>query len=219
LTATWGRPGKPAAARAFCCPGPGGPPPSRPDPRIRLPGAVMADPADFPNLRLLDHPLVQHKLTLLRERSTPTAHFRRLLREIAMLMAYEVTRDLPLVTRRIETPRGALDGLAIAGKKLVVVPILRAGLGLADGLFEVIPSARVGHIGVYRDETTKRPVEYMVRLPDLTGRRVIVVDPMVATGNSLVYALDLLNRRGLADAHIRILALLAAPEGLARVAE
>ena len=179
----------------------------------------MADPADFPNLRLLDHPLVQHKLTLLRERSTPTAHFRRLLREIAMLMAYEVTRDLPLVTRRIETPRGALDGLAIAGKKLVVVPILRAGLGLADGLFEVIPSARVGHIGVYRDETTKRPVEYMVRLPDLTGRRVIVVDPMVATGNSLVYALDLLNRRGLADAHIRILALLAAPEGLARVAE
>src|SRR5690606_1041851 len=97
LTATWGRPGKPAAARAFCCPGPGGPPPSRPDPRIRLPGAVMADPADFPNLRLLDHPLVQHKLTLLRERSTPTAHFRRLLREIAMLMAYEVTRDLPLV--------------------------------------------------------------------------------------------------------------------------
>jgi uracil phosphoribosyltransferase len=130
-----------------------------------------------------------------------------------------VTRDLPLVTRRIETPRGALDGLAIAGKKLVVVPILRAGLGLADGLFEVIPSARVGHIGVYRDETTKRPVEYMVRLPDLTGRRVIVVDPMVATGNSLVYALDLLNRRGLADAHIRILALLAAPEGLARVAE
>ncbi|HEX7007414.1 MAG TPA: uracil phosphoribosyltransferase [Alphaproteobacteria bacterium] len=179
----------------------------------------MADAADFPNLRLLDHPLVLHKLTLLRERSTPTAQFRLLLREIAMLMAYEVTRDLPLVTRRIETPRGALDGLAIAGKKLVVVPILRAGLGLADGLFEVIPSARVGHIGVYRDETTKRPVEYMVRLPDLTGRRVIVVDPMVATGNSLVYALDLLNRRGLADAHIRILALLAAPEGLARVAE
>ena len=179
----------------------------------------MADPAEFPNLRLLDHPLILHKLTLLRERSTPTAQFRLLMREIAMLMAYEVTRDLPLVARRIETPRGTLDGPAIAGKKLVVVPILRAGLGLADGLYEVMPSARVGHVGVYRDETTKQPIEYMVRLPDLTGRQVILVDPMVATGNSLVYALDLLNRRGVADSRIRIMALVAAPEGMARVAE
>jgi uracil phosphoribosyltransferase len=179
----------------------------------------MADPADFPNLRLLDHPLLLHKLTLLRERATPMALFRRLLRECAMLMAYEVTRDLPVTERRVETPRGALDGPEIAGKKLVVAPILRAGLGMADGLFDIMPSARVGHIGVYRDEATKLPVEYLVRLPDLVGRQVIVVDPMVATGNSLAYALDLFNRRGVDDSRLRVMALLTAPEGLARVAE
>jgi len=178
----------------------------------------MADPADFPNLRLLDHPLIQHKLTLLRERATPTAEFRHLLREVAMLMAYEVTRDLPLTRRRVVTPRGAIDGPAIAGKKLIVVPILRAGLGLADGLFEVVPSARVGHIGLYRDEATTLPVEYLVRLPDPTGRQIILVDPMVATGNSLAYAIDLLNRRGVEDARIRVMALVVAPEGMARVA-
>jgi uracil phosphoribosyltransferase len=178
----------------------------------------VADPADFPNLRLLDHPLIQHKLTLLRERTTPTAEFRHILREVAMLMAYDVTRDLPLMRRRVETPRGAIDGPAIAGKKLIVVPILRAGLGLADGLFEVVPSARVGHIGLYRDEATTLPVEYLVRLPDPTGRQIILVDPMVATGNSLVYAIDLLNRRGVEDARIRVMALVVAPEGMARAA-
>jgi uracil phosphoribosyltransferase len=179
----------------------------------------MADPARFPNLHLVDHPLVQHKLTLMRERTTPTALFRTLLREIAVLMAYEATRDLPRTTRRIETPRGAIDGPAIAGKKLVVVPILRAGLGMADGLFEVMPSARVGHIGLYRDEATKLPVEYLVRLPDLAGRQVILVDPMLATGNSASFALDLLNRHGVEDARIRFMGLLAAPEGVERVAQ
>lgn len=178
----------------------------------------MADPSRFPNLHLVDHPLVQHKLTLMRERTTPTALFRTLLREIAVLMTYEATRDLPRATRRVETPRGAIDGPAIAGKKLVVVPILRAGLGMADGLFEVIPSARVGHIGLYRDETTKLPVEYLVRLPDLAGRQVILVDPMLATGNSAAFALDLLNRHGVEDARIRFMGLLAAPEGVERVA-
>lgn len=178
----------------------------------------MADPAQFPNLRVLDHPLIQHKLTLLRERATPTAEFRHLLREVAELMAYEVTRDLPITRRRIETPRGTLESAVIAGKKLVVVPILRAGLGLADGLFEVVPSARVGHIGLYRDETTKRPVEYLVKLPDLAGRQVILVDPMLATGHSAVYAMDLLNRLGVEDARIRFMGLVAAPEGVAQVA-
>jgi uracil phosphoribosyltransferase len=178
----------------------------------------MADPAPFPALRLLDHPLIQHKLTLLRERSTPTAEFRRLLREIGTLMAYEVTRDLPVARRRIETPRGTIDGTEIAGKKLVVVPILRAGLGFADGLFAVLPVARIGHIGVYRDEATTRPVEYLVRLPDLSGRQVILIDPMIATGHSLVHALNILNRHGAEDAAIRVMALLAAPEGMALVA-
>ncbi|HVO15920.1 MAG TPA: uracil phosphoribosyltransferase [Alphaproteobacteria bacterium] len=178
----------------------------------------MAEPSRFPNLRLVDHPLIQHKLTLMRERTTPTALFRTLLREIAVLMTYEVTRDLPRTTRRVETPRGTVDGPAIAGKKLVVVPILRAGLGMADGLFEVIPSARVGHIGLYRDETTKLPVEYLVRLPDMTGRQVILVDPMLATGNSASFALDLLNRHGVDDARIRFMGLLAAPEGVDKVA-
>ena len=178
----------------------------------------MVDPAQFPNLHVLDHPLIQHKLTLLRERATPTAEFRHLLREVAMLMAYEVTRDLPLTRRRIETPRGALNAPMIDGKKLVVVPILRAGLGLADGLFEVVPSARVGHIGIYRDEATKLPVEYLIRLPDLTGRQVILVDPMLATGHSAVHAMDLLNRLGVADARVRFMGLVAAPEGMARVA-
>jgi uracil phosphoribosyltransferase len=178
----------------------------------------MVDPSRFANLRLVDHPLIQHKLTLMRESATPTALFRTLLREIAVLMTYEVTRDLPRTTRRVETPRGTIDGPAIAGKKLVVVPILRAGLGMADGLFEVVPSARVGHIGLYRDETTKLPVEYLVRLPNLTDRQVILVDPMLATGNSASFALDLLNRHGVEDARIRFMGLLAAPEGLEKVA-
>jgi len=178
----------------------------------------MVDPSRFANLRLVDHPLIQHKLTLMRESATPTALFRTLLREIAVLMTYEVTRDLPRTTRRVETPRGTIDGPAIAGKKLVVVPILRAGLGMADGLFEVVPSARVGHIGLYRDEATKLPVEYLVRLPNLTDRQVILVDPMLATGNSASFALDLLNRHGVEDARIRFMGLLAAPEGLEKVA-
>ncbi|MGE5148189.1 MAG: uracil phosphoribosyltransferase, partial [Candidatus Eiseniibacteriota bacterium] len=130
----------------------------------------------------------------------------------------EALRDLPVVMRRVETPRGALGGTAIAGERLIVVPILRAGLGMADGLFEVVPSARVGHIGLYRDETTKRPVEYLVKLPDPAGCQIILVDPMIATGHSAAYALDLLNRRGVEDARIRMMGLVAAPEGITQLA-
>ena len=168
----------------------------------------------FPNLRLLDHPLIQHKLTLLRDRGTPTIQFRQLMREVALLMGYEVTRDLPIVREYVETPLASMESAVIAGRKLAIVAVLRAGLGMVDGLQDLVPAARIGHIGMYRDEVTKRPVEYFVKLPDPAGRRFIVVDPMLATGHSAVHAVDILNRRGVADADIRFLALVAAPEGM-----
>jgi uracil phosphoribosyltransferase len=175
---------------------------------------TMREDPRFPGLYIVDHPLIQHKLTHMRDRTTSTRTFRELLTEITLLMGYEVTRSLPLATRRIETPLCAMDAPVIAGKKLVVVPVLRAGLGMADGLLKLIPSARVGHIGLYRDEH-KRPVEYYVRLPEIEDRIFIVCDPMVGTGHSAAHAVDVLKKRGVAADHIHFLALVAAPEGVA----
>jgi len=163
----------------------------------------------FPNLYILNHPLIQHKLSHMREHDTSTRTFRELLREITLLMGYEITRDLPLTTRQIQTPLVTIDAPVIAGKKLAVVPILRAGIGMSDGLLELVPSARVGHIGVFRDPDTHEPVEYMVRLPDTSDRTFILCDPMVATGNSAVHAIDVLKKRGVPDEQILFLALVA----------
>lgn len=168
----------------------------------------------FPKLFILDHPLIQHKLSHMRERDTSTRTFRELLKEITLLMGYEITRELPMTTRRIETPLETIDAPVIAGKKLAIVPILRAGIGMSDGLLELVPSARVGHIGVFRDPQTLQPVEYLVRLPGTQERIFILCDPMVATGNSAVYAVDVLKKRGVSDEQIIFLALVAVPEGV-----
>lgn len=165
---------------------------------------------------IVSHPLVQHKLTLLRDKSRSTSGFRRLVREIAMLLAYEVTRDLPMTRERIETPMEAMDSPVIEGKKLVLAPILRAGLALADGMLELIPSARVAHIGLYRDHESLEAVEYFFKAPhDLADRLVIVTDPMLATGNSATAAIERLKSRGAHD--IRYVCLLAAREGIERM--
>jgi uracil phosphoribosyltransferase len=165
-------------------------------------------------LNVVDHPLVQHKLTLMRDKATPTNQFRQLLREISHLIAYEVTRDLPLESRTIETPMMNMQAPVLAGKKLALVSILRAGNGLLDGVLELIPSARVGFVGLYRDEKTLKPVQYYFKVPDdLKNRVVIAVDPMLATGNSSVAAIDLLKQAGARN--IKFLCLLAAPEGIA----
>ena len=168
-------------------------------------------------LNVLDHPLIAHKLSLMRDATCSTKDFRTLLKEISLLMGYELTRDLPVRHQKVTTPVADTMGRFIAGKKVAIVPILRAGLGMADGLLELMPSARVCHIGVYRDPDTLQPVEYLVKLPEVEGRLFIVVDPMLATGNSAVYALDVLNKRGVADENIRFMALVAAPEGVARL--
>ena len=170
------------------------------------------------HLTVVDHPLVQHKLTLMRETGTSTAVFRQLLREISQFLAYEVTRNLPMETKRIETPMEAMDAPTLAGRKLALISILRAGNGLLDGMLELIPSARVGFVGLYRDEETLEPVQYYFKVPDaLDERMVIAVDPMLATGNSSVAAIDLLKKAGAKN--IRFLCLLAAPEGIARMKE
>lgn len=170
------------------------------------------------HLTHVQHPLVQHKLTLMRKTDTSTAVFRQLLREISQLLAYEVTRELPMTTRRIETPIEPMDAPVIDGKKLALVSILRAGNGLLDGILELIPSARVGFVGLYRDEETLKPVEYYFKVPtELEDRLVIAVDPMLATGNSSVAAIDRLKEAGAKN--IRFLCLLAAPEGIARMKE
>ena len=174
----------------------------------------MRQVAEFPNLFILDHPLIQHKLSHMRDMHTSTRTFRDLLREIALLMGYEITRNLPLTYERIQTPLTEMDAPIIAGKKLAIVPILRAGIGMADGLLELVPGARVGHIGLYRDHETKMPHEYLVKLPETGGRTFILVDPMLATGNSAVHAVNVLNARGIADENILFLALVAAPEGV-----
>ncbi len=166
------------------------------------------------NFTVLDHPLIQHKLTIMRDQHTPTILFRQLLREITLLMGYEITRSLPMTHVEINTPLAKMMAPTIAGKKIAIVPILRAGLVMADAVLELIPSARVGHIGLYRDPKTHMPVEYYVKLPETEGRLFLLVDPMLATGNSAVAAIDLLNKHGVRDDQIRFLVLVAAPEGV-----
>lgn len=170
------------------------------------------------HLTVVTHPLVQHKLSIMRDKETSTAGFRRLLREISLLLAYEVTRELDMTTQRIETPLEPMDAPVLDGKKLALISILRAGNGLLDGILELIPAARVGFVGLYRDPETLQPVQYYCKVPDLLDQRmVIVVDPMLATGNSSVAAIDLLKEKGAKN--IRFLCLLAAPEGVARMRE
>ncbi|MGX9981487.1 uracil phosphoribosyltransferase [Methylobacterium fujisawaense] len=164
---------------------------------------------------VVDHPLVQHKLTQLRDKNRSTKGFRQILNEIGMLLAYEVTRDLPLEPVTIETPLQPMEGRQIQGKKLVLAPILRAGVGFLDGMLSLVPSARVAHIGLYRDPETLEAVEYYFKAPsDLADRTVLVLDPMLATANSAIAALDRLKARGASD--LRFVCLLAAPEGLAK---
>jgi uracil phosphoribosyltransferase len=168
------------------------------------------------NLTVVDHPLVLHKLTLMRDRKTPSAVFRQLLHEISLLLAYEVARDLPMTTQTIETPLAEMEAPILKGKKLVIVSILRAGNGLLEGMLDLMPSARVGHIGLYRDPKTLQPVEYYLKVPeDISERRVIVVDPMLATGNSICAALKRLKEKGAKE--LRLVCLLSAPEGIRHV--
>jgi len=176
-------------------------------------------PKDAPkNLIVIGHPLVLHKLTLMRDKKTPSAVFRQLLREISLLLAYEVARDLPMTTQTIETPLAEMEAPILKGKKLVIVSILRAGNGLLEGMLDLMPSARVGHIGLYRDPKTLQPVEYYMKVPeDIGERRVIVVDPMLATGNSVSAAIRRLKEKGAKD--IRLVCLLSAPEGIKHVSE
>jgi uracil phosphoribosyltransferase len=169
-----------------------------------------------PNLTVVDHPLVQHKLSLMRDRDTSTAEFRRLLREISLLLAYEVTRDLPVAEREVDTPLERARFPLLAGKKVCVVSILRAGNGILDGMLDLLPSARVGHIGIYRDPQTLQAVEYYLKLPDdLAERDVILVDPMLATGNSAVAAISRLVE--LKARSIKFVCLVAAPEGVGKL--
>lgn len=169
--------------------------------------------ADHPNLTVLDHPLIRHKLAILRDRATPTKDFKQLVNEIAMLMTYEVTRDLAMEPVEVETPLERTTGHKVAGKKLTLVPILRAGLGMVDGITQLIPSARVGHVGLYRDHTTLKPVSYYFKVPSAEADRdFLVLDPMLATGGSAVAAVRSLKNAG--ASRIRFLSLVAAPEGI-----
>jgi uracil phosphoribosyltransferase len=178
---------------------------------------MTTDP-DMQNLTIVQHPLIQHKLSLMRRVETPTSDFRRLLREISLLLAYEITRDLPLTMQRIQTPLMAMEAPVLAGKKLCFVSILRAGNGLLDGMLDLLPSARVGHVGLYRDPETLVAVEYYYKVPqDLDERLTIVVDPMLATGNSAVAAVERLKQGGARQ--IKFLCLLAAPEGVRAFSE
>ena len=167
------------------------------------------------SVHIIEHPLVQHKLSLMRDKQTSTNKFRELLKEISMLMGYEVTRDFPLMYEEIETPLQTMNAPKIAGKKVVIVPILRAGLGMVDGLLSLIPSARVGHIGMYRDEETCKPVFYYYKMPEHKERLVIVTDPMLATGGSACDAIERLKKDGFT--HIRLMALVASPQGVKAV--
>ncbi len=172
----------------------------------------------FANVHLIDHPLVQHKLSIIRDKNCSTQEFRTILREIAMLMGYEILRDLPLEDVTIETPLEKMTTKMLAGKKLCVVPILRAGTGFLDGLLQLMPSARVGHIGLYRDPETLGPVEYYLKMPeDLDSRSVIVVDPMLATGYSAIAAVERVKDLDATD--VKFMCLIASPEGLAAFSE
>jgi len=170
------------------------------------------------SLTVTDHPLIQHKLTLMRCRETGSGEFRRLLREVAALLAYEVTRDLPLTTRAIDTPLTGMDAPTISGRKLCLISILRAGNGLLDGMLDMIPSARVGHVGLFRDPATLEAIEYYCKLPPAIGERLaVVVDPMLATGHSAVAAITRIKQRGARE--IRFVCLVAAPEGIRTLQE
>lgn len=164
-------------------------------------------------IMVFDHPLIQHKVSMMRDKNTPCKEFRDLAREVAMLMAFEVTRDLPTKEVEIETPICPTKVNMLAGMDVAVIPILRAGLGFVDGMLEIIPNAKVGHVGLYRDPETKEPVEYYCKLPeDIDKRRVIIVDPMLATGGSAIAAVDFVKKRGAKD--ISFMCLIAAPEGI-----
>lgn len=172
------------------------------------------------NICIIDHPLVTHKLSYLRQKDTGSKEFRALVEEIAALMAYEATRDLPTLEEEIETPLQTATGRFISGKKLGIVPILRAGLGMLEGILRLIPNAKVGHVGLYRNEETLEPVEYFCKLPDdLPERDILLLDPMLATGGSVVAAIEALLRRGAKLEQIRFICLLASPEGLKRLSE
>ena len=178
-----------------------------------MPETAMPETALPKTLHVVNHPLILHKLSLMRDKHTPSAVFRQLLREISLLLAYEVARDLPVTMHTIETPLAEMQAPILKGKKLVVVSILRAGNGLLEGMLDLMPSARVGHIGLYRDPATLQPVEYYMKVPeDIAERPVIVVDPMLATGNSVSYAIKRLKEKGAKD--IRLVCLLSAPEGI-----
>lgn len=169
-------------------------------------------------VNILNHPLIQHKLTQIRQKDTPTTQFRQIINEIGGLMVYEITRDLPLEEIEIETPVVKTKANVIAGKKMVVVPILRAGLGMVDGILTMIPSARIGHIGIFRDEETLKPVEYFAKFPDgLDQRDVFIVDPMLATGGSAIAAINSVKQRG--GNNIKLVCLVGAPEGVKAVNE
>ena len=174
----------------------------------------MRQIAEFPNFFIVDHPLIQHKLSQMRAVECQAYGFRAMLREISMLVGYEISRGLELTKKSIRTPMTEMMAPVLVGPEPCVVPVLRAGLTMADGLLDLMPTAQIGHIGVYRDHTTKQPVEYLVRLPQNRGQSFFVVDPMLATGNSLVHACDVLLRHGIAPEKIRAMALVAVPEGL-----
>lgn len=165
------------------------------------------------NFQVIDHPLIQHKLTIIRDKNTGTKYFREVVNEIARLLAYEVSREMALEDVEIETPLVKTTQKKLAGKKVVIVPILRAGLGMVDGILDLIPAAKVGHVGMYRDHETMEPVEYFIKMPsDLPERELLVVDPMLATGGSAVAAIDALKKRGATN--IKFVCLVAAPEGV-----
>lgn len=167
------------------------------------------------NVHVIEHPLIEHKLTIIRDKETGTKDFREIVNEIARLLAYEVSRDLPLEDVEIETPLVKATEKKLAGKKVVVVPILRAGLGMVDGILDLIPAARVGHVGLYRDEETMEPVEYFVKMPNhLENRELYVVDPMLATGGSAIAAIDSVLERGAKAENIKFICIVAAPEGV-----
>ncbi|WP_409022301.1 uracil phosphoribosyltransferase [Dellaglioa sp. P0083] len=168
--------------------------------------------------QVMDHPLIQHKLTIIRDKNCGTKEFREVVNEIAELMVYDVSRDFALEDVIVETPMGKTTQKTLAGKKIAIIPILRAGLGMVDGILELLPAAKVGHIGMYRDETTFQPTEYFVKMPeDIASRDLLVVDPMLATGGSAIMAVDALKKRGAKT--IKFVCLVAAPEGVAALRE
>ena len=176
----------------------------------------MPKESPYPNVTVVNHPLVQHKLTIMRDKKTGSKQFRELVKELAMLEAYEATRGFQLAETTVVTPVAETTSYVLAGKKVAVIPILRAGLGMVDGILELIPAARVGHVGLYRDPETLQPVEYYCKLPeDIAERDVLIVDPMLATGGSAAAAIQLLRQKG--AKHIDLLVLIAAPEGIEEV--